>query len=555
MSIQASHSREPQPGAAELVDVAIVGGGISGLYSAWRLKEKHPQWRIVIYERDDRTGGRLLSARPPGMPNVRAELGGMRYLSTHRIVDGLARHLGMEILDFPVSERRNLAYLRGHQLRREELTDPKKVPYRLAPEEQGKTIGQLMLAAMERIVPGISRVGRRQQMEMAKRAVFLGRPLYQWGFWNALYRAMSPEAYSFVVDASGYDTTVSNWNAADAIPWFLADFGPNAIYRYPREGMQGLPDRVRDQFLLQLGGEIVSEHTLARASRAGGGKLRLEFKRKNPADPPLLVDAAQVILAMPRRSLELIDLQGAFGDRMGAIRTMIESVAPQPLFKLFACYDKPWWRGLGVRQGQTTTDTPLRQTYYFQTEGEQPGADPRNTSSLLMASYNDGRSMKYWIGLLREMRAAAAESSDASGDPDAAAEPGDEQWQRHLAHPAMLEEIRHLLVKVHGMEVPRPYSAAYYDWSGDPYGGGYNLWKIHAKSWEVSSSIVQPVAELPLYICGEAYSTDQGWVEGALETAEDVLKRGFGLPPPEWLRAEELEPSGQLTEDSATLRM
>ena len=41
---------------------------------------------------------------------------------------------------------------------------------------------------------------------------------------------MSAEAYQFVVDASGYDTTVSNWNAADAIPWFLADFGADVKY-------------------------------------------------------------------------------------------------------------------------------------------------------------------------------------------------------------------------------------------------------------------------------------------------------------------------------------
>ena len=39
------------------VDVAIVGGGVSGLYSAWRLKEAHPKKTIVVYESDDRTGG------------------------------------------------------------------------------------------------------------------------------------------------------------------------------------------------------------------------------------------------------------------------------------------------------------------------------------------------------------------------------------------------------------------------------------------------------------------------------------------------------------------
>jgi hypothetical protein len=44
-------------------------------------------------------------------------------------------------------------------------------------------------------------------------------------------------------------------------------------------------------------------------------------------------------------------------------------------------------------------------------------------------------------------------------------------------------------------------------------------------------AIVNPVAGLPVYICGEAYSHEQGWAEGALQTAELMLTRYFGLPP------------------------
>jgi hypothetical protein len=34
-----------------------------------------------------------------------------------------------------------------------------------------------------------------------------------------------------------------------------------------------------------------------------------------------------------------------------------------------------------------------------------------------------------------------------------------------------------------------------------------------------------------LYTCGEAYSDQQGWVNGALRSAELVLTGGFGLQP------------------------
>jgi hypothetical protein len=36
---------------------------------------------------------------------------------------------------------------------------------------------------------------------------------------------------------------------------------------------------------------------------------------------------------------------------------------------------------------------------------------------------------------------------------------------------------------------------------------------------------------MPLSICGEAWSLQQGWIEGALQTAEQVLVRKYGLAP------------------------
>jgi hypothetical protein len=44
----------------------------------------------------------------------------------------------------------------------------------------------------------------------------------------------------------------------------------------------------------------------------------------------------------------------------------------------------------------------------------------------------------------------------------------------------------------------------------------------------------QPL-NIPLYICGEAYSDAQGCIEGALQTADLVLAK-FGVEPPTALR-------------------
>jgi len=51
---------------------AIVGDGVSGLYSAWRLMEAMPGSRIALFEGSERLGSRLLSLTPPDAPHLRA---------------------------------------------------------------------------------------------------------------------------------------------------------------------------------------------------------------------------------------------------------------------------------------------------------------------------------------------------------------------------------------------------------------------------------------------------------------------------------------------------
>ena len=70
----------------EMLDVAIVGAGVSGVYTGWRLLTDPPPVRPVptvhVFEQSQRIGGRLLSVEPPGIPGVFCELGGMRYMSS-----------------------------------------------------------------------------------------------------------------------------------------------------------------------------------------------------------------------------------------------------------------------------------------------------------------------------------------------------------------------------------------------------------------------------------------------------------------------------------------
>lgn len=125
------------------LDVAVVGGGASGTYSAWRLQQDlGDKQNIVLFEYSDRIGGRLFSINLPGLPNVVAEVGGMRYMpgkDGHVLVDHLVDHLKLQTRDFPmgapepVGSKNNLFYLRGQRFRYRDFEEaPEKIPYQLA---------------------------------------------------------------------------------------------------------------------------------------------------------------------------------------------------------------------------------------------------------------------------------------------------------------------------------------------------------------------------------------------------------------------------------------
>ena len=51
-------------------DVAIVGGGISGVYAAYRLLKANKNTKVCVFEKDVRLGGRILDYSFKQAPNV-----------------------------------------------------------------------------------------------------------------------------------------------------------------------------------------------------------------------------------------------------------------------------------------------------------------------------------------------------------------------------------------------------------------------------------------------------------------------------------------------------
>ena len=508
--------------ADEILDVAIIGGGVSGVYAGWRLTAEKPDDKIELFELSDRIGGRLHSVVPEGMPHVRAEVGGMRFMNYQKLVVGLIETLDLPYREFPLGDENNLYYLRGHRFKEADFKNPEKIPYHLSEEEAGKIPRSLLRSVIESIAPGVLKMTPKEFQERKHEFSCDGLGLHEIGLWDLLERNLSIEAVNLIRDAAGYDGSVSNVNCADMIALALHHMGEGPLKEYTLiDGLDALPRRLADRFVEQ-GGAIQSNHRLITFHSEADGTLRLVFKQKGK-DELIERRARQIILAMPQRSLSLL------GDDCPLFRNRqflddLSTVVGRPASKIFLGYEKPWWRELGITSGRGDTDYPVRQCYYFNTEGEQPGADPNNTKSLLMAGYHDGNAVEFWDAFFDGKTFPHRLRYNATDD-------------LHLIDPTqvppeLIREAHRQIQMIHGIDIPEPYTALYMDWDQDPYGGAWHTWRVHVRSDEVMPRIRKPIGDLPVYICGEAFSQEQGWIQGALHTAEHVLQDYFGLQMP-----------------------
>ena len=526
---------------AKIIDTAIIGGGVAGTYSAWRLAhaKKHKAADIHLFESSDRIGGRLYSVHMPGMPKTITELGGMRVMSRQKIVLGLIKQLDIAMEHFPMGGDQNLAYLRGKRFPVSSYSDPATVPFDLPPWERGQSPANLMVEAIEKIVPGITKTksSKKHREECEKRKID-GIPLREYGFWSLLLEQLSNEGYNLALQGGGYNTLLSNWNCADAIPWYLSDFSKNIRdieYTTAVRGMDSIPKKLCTKFR-KAGGKVHMQHELVAFNKSETRGLLDITVRNHKTGKDRTYQAKRLVLALPQWAIYKLAQHApdrpspmAFF-RKKSVMDCLQSVTPRTLYKFALAYEWPWWHMLNLESGRSVTDLPLRQIYYFGTEGDRPGANKKNRNSYLDCSYTDGHSVGYWEGLRKTGPAFDGRKNPFIEKDSLSYVPG------HQVSTAMVKRASEQLAEVHGIpNLPKPYAAVFKNWADEPYGGGWHTWNIGAHSARVMKQVRQPDPDYPVYVCGEAYSASQGWIEGALQTAERMLEEHFSLGRPHWL--------------------
>jgi monoamine oxidase len=500
--------------AAE-VDVAIIGGGPSGLYAAYRLltgtSGKGGKPSVAVFEASGRLGGRIWSVVPAGAPHLIAEFGGMRFLKTQAIVPRLVKALNLRFVPFSAGNGQNLYYLRAHRFRASQLSDPAVVPYALPAGERGMSPADLLLKGIETYVPGAATLTGAEWEQLKKTKTFGGQLLADQGYWNLMQAALGAEGFDFVADGIGYPSDTVNWNAVEQMQADSADFHPGASYFTIPGGYQRLPLTL-GALAQRAGAAIHLNHTVRAVTPVSGGRVKLTVQSASGA--ATTVNTGHVIMAIPLDPMTALVERSPFLQQREFANAMA-TAGPAPASKSFCTFSKPWWHELGIRGGYSITDLPVKRVWYFGTEGQQPGANPANRTSLLMC-YNDLAPAGYWAGY---------EGAAAFNGPPA----------RRTSPPDLVASAVQQLSEIHGIDVPQPEWSEFINWENLPYGSGFYYWQVHAHSWEVIPYLRRPFDGVGLSVCGDCWSPAQSWIESGLTTTEGLLQSVFGYRPPRWL--------------------
>lgn len=258
------------------LDVAIVGAGASGIYSAYRLMNDKIKGtkKLKVFDLSDRIGGRLYSKKLEGM-NYYSELGGMRYITSQRLITSLIEGKESSIstkvtpIDFPMGTdgSKLISYLRGERFLQSEFGNlnfrKHDFKYNLRKEDIGLSADQLfnkviylVLAQSKWFIEKYShcickvsefeyeiKLNHIQWLDVKNnlRYNFSDTPytnmkLNDIGFWNLIKDLIGQEGYNYLSEAGGYYSNTINWNAAEAFEYMIGDFAANVQYKTLQEG-------------------------------------------------------------------------------------------------------------------------------------------------------------------------------------------------------------------------------------------------------------------------------------------------------------------------------
>lgn len=558
-------------------DIAIIGAGISGLYCSYRLLNdtKFKDKKIVIIERLNRTGGRLQSdlipIKKPGSLNdentllkiqdvldfdlVKEEQGGMRFNYGMEELMALFGNLNLcdQIVPFPMTSTNNTNryFLRGHSFSVQDAIDSGNMIwselYNLHSQEIGLSPSQIVTNAYNTILVANDLLIKENQtpeywQKFRLDLTWKGIPLNEW-LVGGLLKDMgySEECIEMLTNTIGFIAPFKGLpNAGDAFQ-ILADFPVDPAYFTFKYGFSTLPntikDKIKDKVDICLSTNVDSIHEegdqfiLHTATNDDGGDFKSTAKNisyeKIKADKVISAIASTGFKNLFIKSPALY--QHTKDNNSTKLWKAINEVLGMNLMKINFYFKEAWWYdGISGRPniefGPNFTDLPINSIYPFYSvedlkvdatnetvniiSGEEPAA---------LTLYCDFTNTNFWKGLQN-----VGEKFNSPLQEKYNSLPNQTIFP---ASKAVVEEARKQISLLFGVtNIPEPVFTSYRLWNGEnDFEHAYHQWNLNANDRETIPYLANPRPNF--YMCNEAISDMQGWVNGSLRSSDIALDK------------------------------
>jgi protoporphyrinogen oxidase len=260
-----------------------------------------------------------------------------------------------------------------------------------------------------------------------------------------------------------YTSELYTLRADLALHALKAEFSGKGYFYTLKEGIDSIPGRLHKEVREKV--DIFLEHRLTAIS-GDGVQAKLHFKGKKT------LTGKKVILAIPSEALKGL---AAFKNL-----PILKRLTMRPLLRIYGVFPTPPWFEMIPR---TITDSPLRHIIPISSK-----------AGSIMTSYTDAKDTEFWMALYRKY--------------------GEKALSKRI-----LEESE----KLFKIKIPEPHLFKLFYWKD---GCSYwlpGLYDVKEASEKIMNPL--PLSHPNIFVCGESYSTNQAWIESALEHTDAMLER------------------------------
>ena len=481
-------------------DVAIIGGGIAGLYTAYKLSN---DYNIILFEKQTKDsdkeddshledekdsdgdiesngenketkisfGGRIKTKKIDG--GVFIEEGAARIHNNHTLINRLIEHLGLKGKGMYSNLSPDVTrILRGTpyiQLNEVKGVGKKKKKNTKKKMDGGKE--QSSSNDEEDGEDGVLKSSRQtstkfpyhthNQLDVKTLVDNADKGPKDKTYFEHLKDYYDEETARFIRDAFGYDSELNKLNSEVADEMFKGSFFDDGDYYVLNKGLGQIIDKLQKRL------EESENVTFVNREITEIGKNGTELT-DNMNETYTCTNLVCAIPKKPLQSLKYFE------------EDLLTQVDTHPLLRIYMKYHVPkegvWFKNMK----RTITDNFIRHIIPLPPE-----------KGIIMISYTDGPTADMLI-------------SQQNDD-------------------ALTEMLHSEIEKLYGVTPPKPEKIYKAYWEE-----GLSLWNTKDNMKEKYTKPLQPNPKENVFICGDSYSKQQGWIEGALQTSEEVIKKITG---------------------------